>query len=63
MKVYVTKASDFNFKKVIQIDTLEELLRFQQEVGHDLIIEEMESFDEEIPINEFTIMIYDDYLE
>ena len=63
MEFNLTKASDWEFKKEIEINTLEELLEFHQKVKNNLIIEETYGFKGETPKNKYTIMIYDSYIE
>ena len=57
MKIKVYKASNWNYEKEVEINTLEELIKFRKECGNDIIIQE------EFNSNKLAIMIYDDYIE
>ena len=61
MKAVIRKASDWNYTKIEEFNTLEDLLKFQEEAGCVLIIGySKESIEGKTPYN---IMIYDDYIE
>ena len=51
MVFQVTKTSDYSYKREIKINTLEELLAWCKNTGHEVIIEED------------TLEIYDEYRE
>ena len=50
MKFVVTKASSYSYEKVVEINTLAELITFIEDNG-------------QIIMSEDSIMIYDDYVE
>lgn len=52
MKFKVTKSSDYRYKAVVEINTLKELIEFQENCGYDIIL-----------IDGREIEIYDDYRE
>jgi len=56
MKVELTKASSWDYKETITINSLEGLVNFLKDVGQDLIL----SLDDE---ENLRIKIYDDYVE
>lgn len=65
MKVKVTKASDFRYKEIIEIDTLKDLLSFVNNEMHDIIVNQNYMLSEEDKKEgiEMSVMIYDDYVE
>lgn len=60
MKFIVTKASKTNYKKEIELNTLEELINFIKKEW--AIIVQQEYIDRDTPKDEFSIIIYDDYI-
>lgn len=61
MKFIVTKASKINYKKEIELNTLEELINFIKKEW--AIVVQQEYIDRDTPKDEFSIIIYDDYDE
>lgn len=61
MKFIVTKASNLNYKKEIELNTVEELIDFIKKEW--AIIVQQEYIDRDTPKDEFSITIYDDYIE
>lgn len=61
MKFIVTKASKINYKKEIELNTLEELMNFIKKEW--AIIVQQEYRDRNTPKDEFSIIIYDYYVE
>ena len=63
MKVIITKASDFDYKEVKEINTLEELLK----IYHSLIIDSdkttIDLYKEKDEKIDCIVIIYDDYVE
>ena len=65
MKVVITKASDDNYEKYVEIKTLEQLVNLIKRTDNDVII----SFDPQIMPEAFKepaelrLNIYDDYIE
>lgn len=61
MRFQIRKGSNFNFKEVREIDTLDGLLALIKEFGHDLVVGE--AFKIGKPDHDYRITVYDDYLE
>lgn len=59
MKVHLEKASDWQFKEYIEINTLEDLIALQKKYKEDLVV----NFTNNNYSKEPFITIYDDYLE
>jgi len=61
MKFILAKASNRCYKDEIEINSIDELINFVKKEWP--IILEQEYIDRDTPKNEFTITIYDDYIE
>ena len=62
MKFIVTKVSDWKYKRVVEINTLEELLEMRKQYGRIIILENYIN-DKEYPDIKLEIEIYDGYRE
>jgi hypothetical protein len=61
MKFIVLKASDYEYRKEVEINSLEELMEFMNSTKYSIIIEK--DYDHITDKLENTLTIYDDYLE
>jgi hypothetical protein len=59
MKFFVTKTSTWNYKKHIEINSLEELMDFVKDNGGEVVLSEPYPCSDNLP----SIEIYDDYRE
>lgn len=61
MKFIVLKASDYEYRKEMEINSLEELMEFMNSVENSVIVgKDYDHITDEL---ENTLIIYDDYLE
>ena len=61
MKFIVLKASDYEYRKEMEINSLEELMEFMDSVENSVIVgKDYDHITDEL---ENTLTIYDDYLE
>lgn len=67
MKVILHKASDWDFEEEIEVKTIEDLKKLDEEYGeHGLILRFDQLTFDQLTLEEFeypTITIYDDYVE
>lgn len=61
MKVKITKASDYNDVKISEFNTLEDLLKFQEECDEELII--ARPYKRKNGEKVYDVIVYDDYVE
>lgn len=63
MKVLLTKASDWNFEKVIEINDIMELKNFGNKESKGQFVIDFEFENEKYKDCDFEAMIYDNYIE
>ena len=59
MKILLRKAGDIDYRKIIEMKDLEEVIKFMDEIGEDLILFRVKDKKD----YELEIMIYDNYIE
>ena len=62
MTILLLKASDSNFKEEIEISSLEDLISIQEFYSYELIFGKND-YHCEISDADYTLIIYDDYIE
>lgn len=64
MKAVLTKASDIlHFKEIIEINTLEDLIKLKEKYNCPIIFSDAMSFSKEKETCPYELLIYDDYIE